>query len=171
VARRIVEAAFSPPRAGALRIRHAVAGLEGSLPIPLCRERIVGWFARHRVGDAPRLHYVGRRGPGFHAAHALRHELPGLGTSLWLALRGRPSQSQAVRRLLERQRAANRDFAYFTHATFDFETSVPLDPHLDPERYLDLVCEGVSRHLLRRERRRSRPRSDERPERVAPAPP
>jgi len=159
VARRIVAAAFSPAPAGRLRIRHAVAGLDGSLPIPLCRERIVAWFSRHPVGGEARLSFVGRRGPAFHAAHALRHELPGLGASLWLALRRRPDASQSVRRLLERQRAANRDFAYFTHASFDFETSVPLEPRLDPERYIDLVCEGVSRHLLRRGRRLPRTRT------------
>jgi fatty acyl-CoA reductase len=161
VARRIVAAAFSPAPAGRLRIRHAVAGLDGSLPIPLCRERIVAWFSRHPIGGEPRLSFVGRRGPAFLAAHALRHELPGLGASLWLALRRRPDARQSVRRLLERQRAANRDFAYFTHASFDFESSVPLDPRLDPERYIDLVCEGVSRHLLRRGRRLPRARVHE----------
>jgi len=154
VAERVVAAAFDPARRGELRIRHAVSGLAGSLPIPLCRERIVGWFARHPVGAGEaRLHFVGRRGPLFHAAHALRHELPGLGASAWLALRRRPEKSQAAKRRLERQRTANRDFAYFTHATFDFETSQPLRPALEPGRYLDLVCEGVSRHLLRRGRR------------------
>jgi hypothetical protein len=59
-----------------------------------------------------------------------------------------------VKRLLERQRAIQRDFAYFTHASFDFETAAPLEPALDPASYLDLVCEGVGRHLLGRERRR-----------------
>ncbi len=171
VARRIVAAAFSPLPAGGLRIRHAVAGLDGSLPIPLCRERIVAWFSRHPVGAEPRLHFVGPRGPLFHAAHALRHEIPGLGSSLWLALRRRPDASQSVRRLLERQRAANRDFAYFTHASFDFESSEPLEPRLDPERYIDLVCEGVSRHLLRRGRRLPRARTADAPPRAtSPSP-
>jgi len=164
VAERIVAAAFDPPPPGELRIRQAVSGLGGALPIPLCRERIVGWFERHPVGAGEaRLHFVGRRGPLFHAAHALRHELPGLGASAWLALRRRPEQSQAVRRLLERQRTANRDFAYFTHATFDFESSLPLHPALEPGPYLDLVCEGVSRHLLRRDRRGRRGQASARP--------
>ena len=154
VAQRIVDAAFDPPPRGELRIRHAVSGLASALSIPLCRERIVGFFARHPVGGGEaRLHFVGRRGPLFHAAHALRHELPGLGASAWLALRGMPEKRQAARRLLERQRTANRDFAYFMHATFDFEASSPLRPVLEPGPYLDLVCEGVSRHLLRRDRR------------------
>jgi hypothetical protein len=45
----------------------------------------------------------------------------------------------------------NRDFAYFTHSTFDFRGSHPLEPPLDPAGYLDTVCEGVERHLLRRQ--------------------
>jgi fatty acyl-CoA reductase len=148
VAERIVEAAFAP--GGALGIRQAVAGLAGACSIALCRERILGYFGP-RGGEPPaRLAYVGRRGPRFHLAHALHHELPGAAAALWLRLRGKDRLASASRRLRERQRSVNRDFAYFTHATFDFAATRPLDPPLDPARYLDLVCEGVDRHLLRR---------------------
>jgi fatty acyl-CoA reductase len=148
VAERIVDAAFAP--GGGLGIRHAVAGLAGACSIALCRERILAYFAP-RGGDPPaRLAYVGRRGPGFHLAHALHHELPGAAAALWLRLRRNGRLASAARRLRERQRAVNRDFAYFTHATFDFAATHPLTPPLDPARYLDLVCEGVDRHLLRR---------------------
>ncbi len=159
VAHRIVEAAFAPPPRGELRIRHAVAGLAGALPISMCRERIVSYFQQNPInGSDAKLHFVGRRGPLFHMAHALRHELPALGSALLLALRREPNKARALWKLLERQRTTNRDFAYFTHATFDFETSVPLDPPLDPASYLDTVCDGVSRNLLRRERKRERAR-------------
>jgi len=154
VAERILAAAFAPPPRGQLRIAHAVAGLEGALPIRLCRERIVGYFTREPAGTKARVDYVGSPGFGFRVAHALRHELPAGAASLWLALRGRSRGVRAVRRLLLRQRAIHSDFAYFTHATFDFERSAPLEPPLDPPSYLDLVCEGVARHLLQRERRR-----------------
>jgi thioester reductase-like protein len=156
VAERVVAAAFAPPARGALAIRHAVAGLAGACSIELCRERIVRHFAARPELGAPRLAYVGRRGPRFHAEHALRHELPGLGAALALRLRGDARRALALRRQLERQRATNRDFAYFTHASFDFQTSAPLAPPLEPEAYLDLVCAGVERHLLRRERRPGR---------------
>jgi len=49
----------------------------------------------------------------------------------------------------------NDDFAYFTHATLDFASAQP--PALEPARYLDTVCAGVSRHLMRRERPRRLP--------------
>ena len=148
VAERIVEAAFDPPAPGALRIRHATAGLDAALSIALCRERILRHFAP-RPSDAPvRLAYVGRRGWRFHLAHALHHELPGLAAALALRARREPRLARRAQRLRERQRALNREFAYFTHATFDFRSSRPLAPPLDPASYLDVVCEGVERHLL-----------------------
>jgi thioester reductase-like protein len=157
VAHRIVEAAFAPPPRGELRIRHAVAGLAGALPIQLCRERITAYFSAHPVrGPGVGIRYVGAPGLGFALAHAVHHELPAARDVLRATLARKPALAKAARALAERQRATNRDFTYFTHATFDFESSVPLDPPLDPAAYLDIVCEGVSKHLLRRERRRER---------------
>jgi thioester reductase-like protein len=148
VAERVVDAAFAP--GGALGIRHAVAGIAGACSIALCRERILAYFGPRPSEPPARLAFVGPRGPRFHFAHALHHELPGAAAALWLRLRGKTRLASAARRLRERQRAVNRDFAYFTHATFDFAAARPLAPALDSGRYLDLVCEGVDRHLLRR---------------------
>ena len=148
VAERIVDAAFVPPAPGALRIRHAVSGLDGALSIALCRERILRHFAG--AGEAW-LAYVGRRDARFHLAHALFHELPGFGAALALRLRRDARLARALGRLRALQRSVNRDFAYFTHSTFDFRGSQPLHPPLDPSGYLDTVCAGVERHLLRRE--------------------
>jgi thioester reductase-like protein len=160
VAHRIVEAAFAPPPRGELRIRHAVAGLGGALSLQLCRERITAYFAAHPVrGPGVGIRYVGGPGPGFALAHALHHELPALRDVVRATLARRPALAKAARQLLERQRAINRDFTYFTHATFDFQSSVPLDPPLDPAKYLDVVCQGVSENLLRRPRKRERARA------------
>ncbi|HKA13978.1 MAG TPA: SDR family oxidoreductase [Myxococcota bacterium] len=150
VSQRIVGAAFAPPPRGAPRIQHAVAGLASALSIAMCREGIVGWFRDHPAGGRPRVEYVGRRGPASRAAHALRHELPARGAALWLELKSRPHQARAVRKLVERLRILNDDFAYFTHATLDFASSAKCDPPIEPAHYLATVCEGVSRHLLRR---------------------
>ncbi|TMA34503.1 MAG: NAD-dependent epimerase/dehydratase family protein [Deltaproteobacteria bacterium] len=150
VSERIVAAAFAPPPRGAPRIQHAVAGLASALPISLCREGIVDYFRDHPAGGRARVEYVGRRGRATRAAHALRHELPGLGAALWLELKSRPQQARAIRKLVERQRVLNDDFAYFTHATLDFASSSKCDPPLEPAEYLATVCRGVSRHLLRR---------------------
>ncbi len=151
VARSIVDAAFDPPADGAPRIRHAVAGLGGSMPLALCREGIERHFA---PGGRVRLAWMGRRGARFRLEHALRHELPMRAAALWFALRRNELRARGARRLLEAQRQLHRDFGYFTHATFDFESAVPIDPPLEPRAYLETVCAGVERHLLRSGRRR-----------------
>ena len=150
VSERIVAAAFAPPPRGEPRIQHAVAGLSSAIPISMCRERIVDWFRKHPAGGRPRVEYVGRRGPTLRAAHALRHELPARGAALWLEWNRRPQQARALRKLAERRRILNDDFAYFTHATLDFASSTKNDPPLEPERYIDTVCAGVSRNLMMR---------------------
>ncbi|HEY8121242.1 MAG TPA: hypothetical protein VII78_07990, partial [Myxococcota bacterium] len=146
----------APPR-GELRIRHAVAGLSGALPIQLCRERISAYFAHSPVrGPGVGIRYVGAPGLAFRLAHAIHHELPAARDALLATVAREPNKARAARALAERQRRANRDFTYFAHATFDFASSVPLSPPLDPASYLDVVCEGVSKNLLRRERKRAK---------------
>jgi len=151
VAARIVDAAFAPPTDGAPRIRHAVAGLDGSTPLQLCREGIERHFA---PGGRVRLAWMGRRGARFHVEHLLRHEIPTNAAALWFALRRDATRARGARRLLAAQRQLHRDFGYFTHATFDFESASPIEPPLDPRDYLATVCAGVERHLLRGGRRR-----------------
>jgi thioester reductase-like protein len=151
VAARVVDAAFAPPDDGTPRIRHAVAGLAGSMTLRLCREGIERHFG---PSGRVRLAWMGRRGPRFQLEHALRHELPMNAAALWFGLRGDALRARGARRLLDAQRQLHRDFGYFTHATFDFESSVPIVPPLDPRAYLETVCAGVERHLLRSGRRR-----------------
>jgi alcohol-forming fatty acyl-CoA reductase len=157
VSQQIVAAALAPPPRAKPRIQHAVAGLSGALPISLCRDRIVDWFRHHPAGGRARVEYVGRRGPAFRTVHALRHELPARAAARWLELRSRPQEARAMRKLLERQRGINDDFAYFTHTTLDFASSSKCDPPLEPAQYIATVCEGVSRHLMRRRSPRRAP--------------
>ncbi len=155
VAERIVDAAFDPPAAGSVRIRHAVAGLDGTCSLDLCRERIERYFPMS-VDGSPNVARVVRRGARFQLAQLVHQELPGIAASLGLMLRRERRLAHALDRVRERQRVMNRDFAYFTHATFDFRTSRPLSPALDPVHYLDTVCAGVARHLVRRRARLER---------------
>ncbi len=139
VAERVVNAAFDgtaqrgtgtaePP------IRHAVAGHDRSPSLRLCAERVGPYFERTPLpdGPAPRLHYLGPDGLRYRFWHRVAHER-------------RAESAPIARRIAE----TNRLFAYFTHNTFRFRSSVPLeDPEFDPGDYLEIVCRGVYRHLL-----------------------
>jgi len=149
VAERIVSAAFSPAARGTLRIEHAVAGLAGAVSFGLCRDRIVNHFQQHPAGARAHVYYVGSPGLALRLAERAFHELPALAARLWFTLRGDTRGARTVEKLRERLHALNRDFAYFTHASFDFEARAGSVPIPDRTAYLDLACEGVSRHLLR----------------------
>jgi thioester reductase-like protein len=157
VARRAASATFAPPLPGSPRIVHAVAGLEGASPLQLCREQIVAHFAAQPDDGRPRVAWVGRRGARFRLEHSLRHEIPLRAAAAWSMLALRSDRARMALRLLDRQRAMHREFAYFTHATFDFRSSMPLDPPLEPADYLKTVCAGVQRHLLRSRSQRRQP--------------
>lgn len=161
VARRAVLTAFSPPSPCAPRIVHAVAGLEGASSLRLCREQIVAHFEAQPDDGRPRLAWMGRSGARFRLEHGLRHEIPLRAAAAWSVLALRSDRARMALRLLQRQRAIHREFAYFTHATFDFRSSTPLDPPLEPASYLKAVCAGVQRHLLRARSRRTRPAKDQ----------
>ncbi|HSJ98903.1 MAG TPA: 1-acyl-sn-glycerol-3-phosphate acyltransferase, partial [Myxococcota bacterium] len=146
VAERVVDAAFDGGAARHARavaggsgaaepsIRHAVAGFERSASLRLCRERVGGYYERHPLPGAPppRVRHLGPAGWRSRLAHQLHHRRRAAGAS-W---------PDAIAE-------TSRRFAYFTHSTFRFASSVPVaDPEFEPGAYLDTVCAGVWRHLL-----------------------
>lgn len=141
VAERVIGAAFTPVRMNGSRtpaILHAVAGHDHSPNIRSCVSTIETFFCRNP--DTRRsnrdlsasVRYLGPDGPLYRLNHWLYHE-----------------RGPALRRKAESLAAANRMFAYFTHKTFCFQSSVPFDPPgFNATDYIETVCRGVSRHLM-----------------------
>jgi len=149
VARRVLEAAFAPaPHAGAVPIHHAVSGLALSPTIADCRTAIEGHFGRHRLGTGPRMVTVAPDGTGTRLRAWRHHGLPLRAAALGLRALGRGRTARSARRLEQRIAHLNRVFPYFTQQGFDFRGAPP-PAGFDPRSYLDVVCAGVRRHLLR----------------------
>ncbi|MBW2361722.1 MAG: SDR family oxidoreductase [Deltaproteobacteria bacterium] len=155
VARRVVDCVFDPPRMGdGVAIRHATAGPMHSPSIDLCRDRIVGFFEENPVSGGPRLGYVGSNRARFWVEDALRHRLPTALASSWHRARGQDGAVRATRRMADRRDSLLSEFPYFTHSSFDFRSSLPLESDFDPADYVDTICDGVHRNLLAPRRRR-----------------
>lgn len=154
VAAATIAAAQDPPPPGEPTIRHATAGWERSGTVAECRSGIEGFFARHRVGGGPRIAYLGPLGRRFRVEEFIHHRVP-LGWSEFRARLGRRRTRQnSIRRLRERVLELNRVFPYFTHHSFDFRAARPvLDQQFNPRAYIETVCAGVHRHLLRQDPR------------------
>ncbi|MDO8644481.1 MAG: SDR family oxidoreductase [bacterium] len=150
VATRVIGAAFEK-ESGPL-IRHAVAGLNNSCRVQVCVDLITNYFQKHPVFRHSALQYVGSRSPRFLFKEWQYHRAPNALLQLWYQLQGEAEKGKQVRRLQEQLYYLNRAFPYFTHNTFDFRSSVPLsDPLFKKERYVETVCRGVYRHLMKRD--------------------
>jgi hypothetical protein len=121
---------FAPPPRGSCASARGRA--RKALPLTLCRERIVGYFAQHPAGGTPRIAWLGPRGTAFRLAQLLWHELPELSDRVSFALRGDARGARTAQKLRERRRALHKDFAYFTHATFDFASQPAPAPRPSP---------------------------------------
>lgn len=137
VADRVIAAAFDPPAPDEpLRIRHAVAGPELSPSLGACAQRVETFFRRNPVdggrGPVARLGYIGPDGLRYRIHHLFQHRV-----------------RRHARPVAARLSETNRLFAYFTHNTFRFRSSVPFrETGFEMESYLDEVCRGIYRHLL-----------------------
>lgn len=149
VAERILDTAFTGPAPGAeTPVVHAVVGLDRSPSIEECRAWLTDFFRRHPVDRRPAVPYLGPPGPRLRLAHWRHHELP-LALAAMVSKRARRGRAT----LRARIRALNRAFVYFTHHTFDFRSSAPPPAELEPQAYVETVCRGIHRHLLRRDDR------------------
>lgn len=154
VADEVVRAVFGPmPKQGEpVTIRHATMGIERALRIDMAAASTIEWF-KHRPGvvKAPDM-FVGRKDHGFDGIDFVRRELPVQLQKLALAVSGQSKSLRKLTRADDKVQYLNEGFAYFTHHTFNFVRSTPLEiPGFDPVSYVRVVNEGMYRHLLSRD--------------------
>ena len=144
VARRIVRASLEDT--GQLVVRHVVAGAANAPTVTECWETTQRYFTAHQVDRRPGGRYLGPRSLRFQLADFVQHRLP-----LFVAgLTSRAARRQMAK-LRTRLTAQNREFAYFTTRTFQFETSAPVDAAYDRVQFIETIDRGVHRHLLTRQ--------------------
>jgi len=152
VAKRVIDTAFEMRDASEVPIRYAVAGVKHSCDIRTCIEIIEGYFRRYRVGTYPNLRYVGGNTLKFKLKHWRYHLGPGKFLGTLLKIRGQTKKLKQLERLTANLDYLNRAFPYFTHNTFDFRASSPIeDPAFSKEKYIEGVCRGVYRYLMKKD--------------------
>ncbi len=146
VAEQVLDAALEEAPGASARVRHTVASQAASLLIELCQRSIIDFFRANPAGRPVAVHYCGPPGLRFRIADGL-HNQAALRAAMLVSRRAR----RRGRRLLDRMSTLHRLFPYFTRHTFHFEAQVPFDPEaFDHGGYVETICEGVARHLLRR---------------------
>ena len=149
VAARVIDNAFVSARSATPKIQYAVAGIHNSSRIDHICQAIVDFFARNPTQQRAELAYVGQRGWRFAAHHVRRHALPLKAGQAVFRLTRNDKMARIAKRLEHKLHHLNRIFPYFTHSTFDFRTSAPLDSAFRISDYIAIACDGVYEHLLK----------------------
>lgn len=154
VAEDVVRAVFGPmPKPGQpVPIIHSAMGIQRALRIDMAAQTTIEWFS-HRPGVVkPPDMFVGRKDHGFDGVDFMRRALPVELQKLALKLLGQSKSHRRLTRADEKVQYLNEGFAYFTHHTFDFRRSSPLELHdFDPVAYVKTVNEGMYKHLMSRD--------------------
>lgn len=159
VAERAIDTCFFVQPASASRplpIRYAVAGSDNLCRIGMCTDGIEAFFKAHPIDKEPDLKWVGTTGGLPYRARALvHHEAPARVARAVLSVTGQFKLQKRVGKLTQKISYLNEAFPYFTHNTFRFESSEKFDdPAFEPEAYVELVCRGFYRNLVRKDEHR-----------------
>ncbi len=143
--------AATPPGEEPL-VRYAVAGLKDSPLIQQCLDGMLNYFKKHPIDREPVLKWVGTQKTQYRIAAAQHHGTRRVLANSLLTMTGNTRKRRQYNKVMERVSFLNRAFPYFTQNQFDFRPSHGIDfPDYDPAAYIDVVCEGVYRHLTRKD--------------------
>ena len=152
VSHHIVEATFDRPPGETVDIRYAVMGVDRAIRVDRAAKDTAAFFQVRPGPKSKPSVFVGRSHHGFLFQRLVKQDVP---LSLKrLALLGKKQRANRVRleKTLEQATYMTKAFAYFTHHTFDFETSRPtIIPGFTPEAYIELVNRGIYKHLMGRD--------------------
>lgn len=156
VATRIINAAFTrkPRDVTKTEILFAVAGVKNSCRIDECASGITEYYSHHPVSRIPELYYTGPKGLLFTIKEWQYHRLPTNLLSMWYGMLGQTQKKKSITKLKYQLCYLNSAFPYFTHNTFDFRASIPLeDKDFTTYKFIQTVCEGVYRYVMKRNER------------------
>jgi len=132
---------------------HAAAGGARNLSIRDCIDGIVGHYTRHPADRRAGIVWDGPFSKRFQAHEFRHHTIPFTLAKAALKVGGQHKQAKFVDRIAGKLKYVNRSFKYFTHNRFDFADARPtVMPDFEQKAYIDLVCGGVRRQILKLDR-------------------
>lgn len=141
--------AGSPPT-----IRHAVAGTDKLCNVKVCTGGIESFFREHPIDQEPNLRWVGTEPLAYKAFALVHHDTPTRLARTLLTATGQFRLQRRLGKMSDKISYLNEAFPYFTQNTFHFECAHPYDDEaFEAASYVELVCRGVYRNLVRKDER------------------
>jgi fatty acyl-CoA reductase len=152
VAKRVIDTCFLHEAERPMRIRYAVAGLAQNPTSEQSVFGIVKFFQNHIVDRYPNVSWIGPPSRRFALEELRHHRVPLKVARFGLRAAQQHKKVRQAKRVGEKLKFLNRAFPYFTHNTFDFHcTDATHDTHWTVDGYIELICRGVYRHLMKKD--------------------
>lgn len=152
VATRVIDTCLLTEAERPMKIRYAVAGLDNNPTSRQSVDGIVDFFRRHPIDRHPDVAWMGPPSRRFALEELRRHRMPLRVARVGLRAAGQHKKVRQATRVAEKLKFLNRAFPYFTHNSFDFRATQPLtDSNFGVESYIELICVGVYRHLMKKD--------------------
>lgn len=152
VCSRVIDCCFAAEPLPSGSIRYAVAGLRHNNRVDTSCRLIGDYFKNHQIDRAPGVTYIGAPDKRLMVEDLRHHRVPTSLARTWFRATGNKKMVKQTLKLSDKLAQLNNAFPYFTHYTFDFRASMPLDDEqFEREQYVKTVCRGVYRHLLKRD--------------------
>lgn len=155
VADRILSCAFDPTMQQPLVIRHAAAGLANSGASSRLAYTHEKHFRATPHEREAKLAYVGPSVASFRFHEMVHHQLPLSAAKATRRFRGQKRAAVKIKRLAAILGSLDQAFYYFAHYTFDFRSAFPPLAGFELGSYLEVVSDGISEHLLKRNPRQA----------------
>lgn len=154
VAERIINACMFSKKTESFKIHYAVAGLRNNPTTVQCAELIAKFFKTHPVDRKSHVRWIGLRSKKFAMREMRYHSLPMQAARLGAKATKKTKRLRQVSHVANKLKYLNTAFPYFTKNTFHFKPTFELDSNVfNKETYIRLICQGVYRHLMKRDER------------------
>lgn len=151
VANSIVRTAFWQESRPRPLVQHIVSGIDQGAQIGACIAGIERFFQHNPIHRWAKIRRLGN-GRSIRLQHLRDHAFPTYLASAICAVSGKSKQRAQLKKMLNRIEYLNAAFPYFTHNSFRFESAIPFaPPGFSPEKYVDLICEGVYHNMMRKD--------------------
>lgn len=154
VAERIIDSCLFSKKTESFKIRYAVAGIRNNPTTDHCAQLIAQFFKTHPVDRKSQVRWIGLRSKKFAMREMRYHSFPMHAAWLGAKATRKTKRLRQVSHVANKLKYLNTAFPYFTKNTFHFKPTVELDSHVfHKESYIRLICQGVYRHLMKRDER------------------
>lgn len=147
VVNRVVDTAFNIEKDYNF-IQHVVSGINRGCRIDTCISGVESFFQSHPVQHWAKVKHVSNN-KSIKLKNFIYHKIPSKTAHAFSVITNNQKNVRKIKSLTEKLEYLDTGFTYFTHNSFYFNFSKPINLNLDQKQYIHLACKGIYENLMK----------------------